>query len=132
MINAKSTYNDIIACLLEAYLPYDPSCPSVGRSVFNYLLKGRKIHFHAHNGAQSTCSFLKHPPYLEHLDGLLQSPKLPGAHGEPTTDVNHDVGVPTMLRLHELILMLQLLRATIICLCYLERVLELNFGLLDV
>ena len=46
---------------------------------------------------------------LEHLDSFLEFAELAGAHGEPPPNVDHDVGVPAVLRLHQLVLVLQLL-----------------------
>ena len=69
---------------------------------------------------------------LEHLDSFLQFSELPGAHGESSPDVDHDVGVSPVLGLHQLVLMLQLLRSPVIGLRNPERLLESDLGITDV
>ena len=69
---------------------------------------------------------------LEHLDSLLEFAELAGTHGEPPADVDHHVGVSPVLGLHQLVLMLKLLRSPIIRLRNPERLLESDLGITDV
>jgi len=65
---------------------------------------------------------------LEHLDRLLESSQLPGAHCQSSSDVNHDVGVSSMLRFHHGVLVLQGLRPPVVGLGDLVCLAKLGLG----
>ena len=69
---------------------------------------------------------------FKHFHRLLKSAELPGAHGQPPSDVDHDVGVPAMLGLHHGVLVLHLLRPPVVLLGYSIGFPELALGLVDV
>ena len=63
---------------------------------------------------------------------LLQFPQLSGAHRQPPPDVDHDIGVSTVLRLEEGTLMLELLGSTVVMLRYAVGLAQLVLGLCDI